>query len=275
MGTPDTQSKPGDLKILVLKVGRLPVALISGSCVFAALAVLSDLSIPTMALHSLPIVLVTMAAFVLNDLYDAPKDRLAGADKPVARGQVSLLATRFFAVGLMAGAVAVAALLRQGYSLYVVVAALIAVWLYSPTSRRIPVAKGLAAAVLCCVPLAYASAVTSVRFPPALYLLLITFMVGRELLLDVLDLPGDLKAGIRTLAAYLGPAPSRFAGWSLMAASLVALAARTDGTARYLFVAALVSLGAAGAICRRDESKGLRWSRLTLLLGVLAIPFSV
>jgi 4-hydroxybenzoate polyprenyltransferase len=267
--------KPGDLKILLLKVARLPVALIAGFCVFAALAVLSGLSIPMMALHSLPILLVTMAAFVLNDLYDVAKDRLAGADKPVALGHVSPAATLLLAVGLIASALASAALLEQGYSLFVVVAALIAVLLYSPLSRRVPVVKGLAAAVLCCAPLAYASAVTSIRFPSAIYLLLIIFMVGRELLLDVLDLRGDLKAGIRTLAAHLGPTLGRGVGWSLMVFSLAALAARTDGTARYLFVAALFSLAAAGAICRKDESRGLKWSRLTLLLGVLAIPFAI
>ena len=108
-----------------------------------------------------------------------------------------------------------------------------------------------------------------------LLVLLIIFMVGRELLLDVLDLRGDLKAGIRTLAALLGPTLGRGVGWSLMVFSLVVLAARTDGTARYLFITALLSLAAAGAICRNDESRGLKWSRVTLLLGVLAIPFSV
>jgi 4-hydroxybenzoate polyprenyltransferase len=282
MSTPDTPSKPRgplvkprDLKILVLKVARLPVSLIAGSCVFAALAVLSSLSIPAMALQSLPIVLVTMAAFVLNDLYDVTKDRLAGADKPVALGQVSLIAARLLGGALVAGALASAALLQRGYSLFVVAAALIAVSLYSPLSRRVPVAKGLAAAVLCCAPLAYASAVTSIPFPPAIYLLLIIFMVGRELLLDVVDLRGDLKAGIRTLAAHLGPTLGRGVGWSLMVFSLAALAARTDGAARYLFVAALLSLAAAGAICRKDETRGLKWSRLTLLLGVLAVPFSI
>src|SRR5258708_40191048 len=152
----------GDLKILILKVARLPVALIAGACVFAALAVLSSLSIAMMALHSLPIVLVTMAAFVLNDLYDVPKDRLAGADKPVALGHVAPTATRLLAAALVGAALASAALLQQGHSLFVVVAALIAVSLYSPLSRRIPAAKGLAAAILCCAPLAYASAVTSI-----------------------------------------------------------------------------------------------------------------
>jgi 4-hydroxybenzoate polyprenyltransferase len=267
--------KPADLKILILKVARLPVALIAGACVFAALAVLSKLSIVMMVLQLLPMVLVTMAAFVLNDLYDVPKDRLAGADKPVALGHVSPIAARLLAAGLVVGALVSAALLQQGYSLFVVVASLIAVSLYSPLSRRVPVAKGLAAAVLCCAPLAYASAVTSIRFPSAIYLLLIAFMVGRELLLDVLDLRGDLKAGIRTLAAHLGPTLGRAVGWSLMVASLGALAARTDGTARYLFIAALLSLLAVATICRKDESRGLKWSRLTLLLGVLGVPFSI
>jgi geranylgeranylglycerol-phosphate geranylgeranyltransferase len=282
MSTPHTQSKlrgplgkAGYLKVLVLKVARLPVSLIAGSCVFASLAVLSSYSIPVMALQSLPIVLVTMAAFVLNDLYDVTKDRLAGADKPVALGQVSVTAARLLGVALIAGALVSGALLQQGYSFFVVAAALIAVSLYSPLSHRVPVLKGLAAAVLCCAPLAYASAVTSIQFPPAIYLLLIGFMVGRELLLDVADLQGDLKAGIRTLAAHLGPMLGRSVGWSLMVFSLVALATRTEGTARHLFIAALLSLAAAGAICRKDELRALKWSRLTLLLGVLAVPLSI
>ena len=151
MSNPGGKLRPRQLETLVFKVARLPVALIAGSCVLAALAVLSRLSIPMMALHSMPIVLVTMTAFVLNDLYDVPKDRLAGADKPVALGSVSVMSAQLFAVGLIASALAAGALLRQGYSLYVVVAALIAVSLYSPLSRRAPWCSSLAPAGDSCV----------------------------------------------------------------------------------------------------------------------------
>jgi len=264
------------LRLLVWEIGRLPVSLISGVAVAAMLATSSNLAWTEIAAQALPITLVTMAAFAFNDLYDRDKDRIAEAKrKPIADGRVTVTEGYLFAALLSVCALALEALVEEGRSLYVIVAALFGVAAYSIVAQSLPVVKGFATAVLCCAPLAYGSEVAQVPVPKPIYLFFAAFVVGRELLLDVVHFSGDLRAGVHTLVAYLTPGISRLVGWTTMIASVAALTLYSHGIGRLGFAVALLSLAAAGWICTRDEVKGVIWTRVTLLLGVISGSLSL
>jgi 4-hydroxybenzoate polyprenyltransferase len=259
------------LKTLVWEIGRLPVSLISGTAVVAMLATASRLAWTTILVHALPITAVTMAAFVFNDLYDREKDRVAKAKKkPIADGRVGAVQGYLFAAILSAGALTLAAVIDRGLSLYVIIAALAGVIAYSFVARRIPVAKGVVTAVLCCTPLAYGSEVAGVAVPTPIYAFFAAFVVGRELVLDVLHFPGDMRAGVHTLVAYLSPRISRIIGWMTMAGSVTALTLYAHGIARVGFAAALLSLVVAGWFSLRNETTAAVLTRVTLLFGVIS-----
>jgi 4-hydroxybenzoate polyprenyltransferase len=258
------------LRLLVWEIGRLSVSLISGAAVGAMLAASSELGWTEIAVRTLPITLVTMAAFVFNDLYDRDKDRIAQARrKPIADGRVTVKEGYLFAISLSVCALAIAALVKEGHSLCVIAAALFGVVAYSIVAQRLPVAKGLATAVLCCAPLAYGSEVAQVSVPKPIYLFFAAFIVGRELVLDVVHFPGDLRAGVHTLVAYFTPWTSRLVGWTIMIGSVGALTLYSHGIGRLGFAATLLSLVAAGWRGMRDEVSGVIWTRVTLLLGVI------
>jgi len=108
-----------------------------------------------------------------------------------------------------------------------------------------------------------------------LYAFLLVFISGRELLLDVKDFVGDQRAGIDTIVAYLKPPASRVLGWVSMVASVAIVMARVEGIGRVFFLITLGSLGVCLVIYLNNERKGLAWSRITLLCGVLGAVFSV
>lgn len=272
-------TRPGNLaklRLLVWEIGRLPVSLISGAAVVAMLTASSSFAWTEIAVQAMPITLVTMAAFVFNDLYDRDKDRIAEATrKPIADGCITVKEGYLFAAFLSVSSLALAARVAEGRSLYVIVAALFGVAAYSVVAQGLPVMKNFATAVLCCAPLAYASELAQVPVPKPIYVFFATFVVGRELVLDVVHFSGDLRAGVHTLVAYFTPDISRLVGWTMMIGSVAALTLYSHGVGRVGFAAALLSLAVAGWICIRDEVKGIIWTRVTLLLGVISAPLAL
>jgi 4-hydroxybenzoate polyprenyltransferase len=126
---------------------------VGGVAVAAMLAASSNIAWTEIILHAMPITLVTMAAFAFNDLYDREKDRIAEAKKkPIADGRVALKQGCLFAAVLSICALALAALMEEGGSFYIIVAALLGVGVYSLVAQRVPVIKGFVTAMLCCAP---------------------------------------------------------------------------------------------------------------------------
>jgi 4-hydroxybenzoate polyprenyltransferase len=151
-----------------------------------------------MLLHAIPAILLTMTAFVLNDLYDLEKDRKADRwDKPLVSGRVCLATCWAFAVVLVLATTeffcsrSILVLHYCGRSLR----------RQSLFVRR-PKTASLATALLCCTPLAYGSQVAHDPVSELKYVAFITFIVGRELLMDVIHYSGDIHAGLCTLVAY-------------------------------------------------------------------------
>jgi 4-hydroxybenzoate polyprenyltransferase len=263
------------LFILTMNVGRLPVGVIAGLAVTFILSLHSNLSVQLMVLHLLPICLVTMTGFVLNDIFDLNKDRKALRNKPIAVGLVSVQAASLFAVVLTGVALLISASIFRGNSFYVILAAISGVIVYSWWAQAVPTLKGFATAILCCAPFAYATEVAAIQFPVSYYGFLLAFIAGRELLLDVKDYEGDKRAGIYTLVAYLNPSKSRILGWALMTSSVILVMFSSSGLGQLLFLLTLLSLGICLSIYVRNEQKGLAWSRVTLFAGVLATAFSL
>jgi len=263
------------LFVLTWSVGRLVIGLITAVAVQAIAFFYSDMNGLEIAVQGLPICFTTMAGFVINDIFDREKDKSSFRPKPLATGMLPVSSAIVFAFALTAAALVLAAFISRGQSFLVIAAAIVGIAVYSPVAHRMPLIKGLLTALLCCTPFAYAAEITNINFPTSYYVFLISFIVGRELLLDARDLPGDRLAGLRTLAAYLRPTLSRLLGWSLMIGSVIVVAFLSEGIAQMLFAAALLTLIGCALVYIRNENWGLAWTRLTLVIGVAAVAISL
>jgi 4-hydroxybenzoate polyprenyltransferase len=269
------RQRTNELILLIFKVGRLPVGIVAGAPAFSLLASHSNYSLVAIMFCSIPIVTTTMAGFVLNDIFDRREDHVSRRNKPIAEGRVGVFGASLFAAYLCAVSIACAAVSAHEYSLLVIITALLGVITYSFLAHRIPVAKGMITAILSCSPMAYAAEISGLHFPLQYYALVVTFIFGRELLLDTRDFRNDSINNILTLVAYLRPPLSRALGWNLMLLSLLVSVLATGGFARALFSGAVASLSICFLIYIRDENRGLVWSRATLLIASIGAAMSI
>lgn len=261
---------------LVWTVGRLPVSLIAGSVVIFLALRTNPLGWERALFHGIVIVLVSMIAYTINDLIDRRKDRERETpDKPISLGQVSVSQSRVFLVFLLLATVSLSCVVNEGNSFLIVSASLAGAYFYSIVGLKWPIFKNIAAAVLACAPLAYGAEVTAVLVPATIYVPFFIFVFGRELLMDVTELPGDIKAGLRTLASYIRPSLGRAAGWSTMFFGSLCLVLYSNNVARTGFILAGISLFGAALIALRNELNGILWTRLSLLVGSFSAALSI
>jgi len=222
---------------------------------------------------ALPIVLLVAASFVFNDLFDIERDRLGSKNRPLASGRldpvfalISIGAAYFWASFFDAFQ------LGGGPSRMAVL--FVAVIVYSPVGRAFPLSKGLYAALLTCIPIAYCQWCVGIRVPPAGYLLLVAFMLGRELLADVRDIEEDTASRITTLAIRLGATPSKVLGWTAMHLSAVWLVWESQvfqGVILSILCLSFVLLSLLRSAWR--GSSEFEYSRVAMLFGGLAALF--
>lgn len=179
--------------------------------------------------RSLPLAMVVMAGFVLNDIGDMVKDRTAAVYKPLASGHVTKRLAASIACLLICGAVLIECLFPGNAGLMTVISAALGVTLYTPISHRMPLFKGPMTAALCCLSLTYADELTSTTIPMVDYAILAMFVVGRELLLDVRDRLPDRAYGLSTWAHVLGDKAATAVGQAGMLAGALGLWATHSG----------------------------------------------
>jgi len=261
---------------LALKTSKPITSAVAGLVVFVILLSNARFSVLSSIFHSMPVVLVTMMAFVVNDIYDYEKDVRGNLDKPIAKGLLSKKTATLYAM-VIACSATITELLLNGYSsLIVFLAALFGALVYSPLSTKVPTAKGFATAALSLMPVIYASSIANISVPYYIFFSIALFIIGREILLDTKHLVGDLASGIRTISSYMGLNISRIVAWSLMFAGVV-----------YFFLnltsVYAVALSSAGLFCLmlalildiRNRVKHGGITILTMIFTLLAIPFAI
>jgi len=213
---------------------------------------------------------LTAFGFQVNDILDFRKDQAAGIQRPIATEIISRSGAMVFALALLAVTFALSAWIDAGGRVLAVTA--IALVLYTPSARTLPLIKGLYVAGLCAVPLYYGSQISATHYPWPSYALLAMFIVGREALMDANEMRGDRGAGMMTIAVLFGAARAKWGGVWAMALSMAIFAAVFSATiARLSAAAALVSLLCVFLWPQLDDDKRVEWSRIPMLAGAVAI----
>lgn len=221
-------------------------------------------------LAGLAICTLTAFGFQVNDLLDFRKDQVAGVKRPIATGMVSRSGATLFAFALLLVTFALSVWVGPGGKLLAVLA--LALVLYTPTARKLPLIKGLYVAGLCLAPLYYGSIVSSAQYAWHSYAFLAVFIVGRETLMDSNEMRGDRSAGMVTVAVLFGETCTKWAGvWAMALSMAVFVAVSGGGMARVSAVIGLVSLLLVFMWPRLDDAKRIELSRIPMLAGVVTI----
>lgn len=250
--------------------------MISGLSVMIVLISNPDSSIIWSVLHGIPVILVTMTAFIINDIYDYEKDLASNFDRPIVKGTLQRSTASRYAALIAFCATTTAMLLQANGSFFIFVLALLGAILYSPASRRVPVLKGIFTATLCLAAVKYAETVAGISIQVYLYLTIAFFIVGRELWLDTKHFDIDCSYDLKTIPAYLGLNTSKVIAWILMSASTVNfLLYQTDIFALILSSLSVVCLGMAILFDSLNLVQHGGITTLAMVFIILAIPFTI
>jgi len=218
------------------------------------------------------------AGNVWNDIWDEAGDRANGrADRPLAggrlaRGTADLCVFWGVLVGLLCAALVGGALTALG------ALALVLMALYSPVLKRRGLAGNVTVALVAGFPLAYgALAVGRGAAGLVPWILAAWLHLGREIVKDLTDVPGDRTLGRRTLPIAWGEGAARRAAaavlWAFLPAAVVLPAFAHYG--RWYFPAVLVALGLVWGALRRlaasDDARAIRLLKYAMPAGVAAL----
>ncbi len=259
-----------------LITARPITAIVAGLLMFVLLAGDNQHPVWKDILLSIPIVLTTMVGFILNDIFDYKKDVQAEVKKPIAMGQLKRERAVIYIIGLTSLALLIEGIVNKYSSIVILLSTLLGVFFYSPLSKRIPILKGVATAALTLTPIIYASSVLKIQIPYFVYLTILGFIFGREILLDIKDYQGDLQHGIKTIVAYLEIPKSRILSWSLMFISVLYYLSKLSSP--YSVTLGLLGLTALIVAFIQDRNNQIKNGGITIIamiFCVLALPFTL
>ena len=258
-----------NLAALLLRSGRPLSAGLAGALSLATVWIRSGFSEKAI-LVGFVMWTITMFGFVINDIFDFEKDVAACVRRPIAMGSLSRQVAFFFAIFLLLLVWSFCAAVGSGTS--VVMLTVLALILYTPFARHAPLLKGLYVAGLSLVPLYYASMISHVNFSRAAYGLLAVFIFGRETLMDAHEIADDQRAGMRTMAIFLGQPEARRLGAVMMILSLACLNLVARGAmGKILAILSVVSLVCVLVWPHAEEGTRISFSRLPMLAAALAL----
>jgi 4-hydroxybenzoate polyprenyltransferase len=215
-----------------------------------------------------------MAGFIINDVYDRPKDALAFIQRPIALGLISPREA-LFGSGVLFG-IAACVTPQRGRAIAVLFITALSVVAYSAFAHRFPVLKGVYTALLCCAPLSYGASVGGGQFSNAVFTALVMFITGREVYLDVRDYEGDRRFGLRTVPVRIGiSAAERLAVVLMVTAGLFILFLVRSMIGYFAAASSLLILCIVLTWPGIELQRRLQMTRIPMSLGSLALASTV
>ena len=182
------------------------------NCGISAISVLigaisgdSELFSPAIWIAALAAALVTAAGNGYNDCKDAEVDRINRPDRPIPSGNLASGTALSGSIAAAVGGVGLAWYVGPGPGV-VATAVLGGLWLYSAHLKSTLLWGNLLVSALAGAVFPYgalAGGDLGRSWIPGLFALL--FHLGREIIKDIEDIPGDRARGLQTLAIALGP----------------------------------------------------------------------
>jgi geranylgeranylglycerol-phosphate geranylgeranyltransferase len=214
-------------------VGVLLIVRCATSAVISLVVVIpsihNGIPITSAILSSLPFFLAAAGGFALNDYYDADKDKINKPYRAIPSGRLSSSAVMLLAYALIASAGISTFIIYRTKSQFILYClSILGVCTYNYLVKHHTLSKNVITALISTLPVVFV--IHTLQYPK-IYLLLplssVTFLLGREWLMDIRDMNGDFGSGIKTLPLRVGPewtAKISFLSFVVSAALLLPLA---------------------------------------------------
>lgn len=270
-----TEESRNQLRCL-LKTLRIETSIIPGIAVFSLGYISHGLSMFSAVVGGIIFTLITMFGFLVNDIFDYYKDKLAGVDRPIAKDQLSSINAILYALVLSILVIGISVFVDNEDSFLIVSSTLFVLIMYSHISKYAPIAKGFVTALLCLSPIAYSSSISDASASYLLYVFIFIFIFGRELVMDGMDYLGDAKSGLKTLPAYIGISKSKQYGWLLMfISSLAYMLINLYSPMFFLQIIGTLLIALGYLAFKKNEQLGEDFSRGALFVYAASLPFAV
>jgi len=222
-------------------------------------------------------VLSEFGAFALNDYFDVKADLInRRKDRPIVRKDVSPDAALLIGAASFILANLLAFMYLNQAAFLVVLALTVLSVLYNTALKHLPFVGNLFIAITMAVPFVFGGLLLGEIGRPAVCLAGIAFLVGvgREVMKDIEDMPGDRKVKARTLPIMIGAEPASSIAILCyllgVAMSIMPFFTFFSGKPAYLLVLATdyMLLNVAYRLWNDQSLKTLRWGRKQTLYAV-------
>ena len=169
--------------------------------------------------------LICGAGDAINDWFDRSIDKINAPHRPIPSGRVTSQSTLAYFIVLSVVGITLAWFVSTAFLAIAVFNWLVAA-VYPWKAKKIPIVKNVFVAYLAASSFLAAGFISGLTIPPTLiFLVTISFIVtlGREIVKDIEDIKGDLKAGVKTLPTLIGEKPAKVIAYILLAIACVAL----------------------------------------------------
>ncbi|MGC8542683.1 MAG: UbiA family prenyltransferase [Vulcanisaeta sp.] len=202
-----------NLRALV-KLSRIEHGALTSLIVVASYIVSNGRNPISATLLFLSSLLTEIFLFATNDIYNIEEDRINRPDAPLVRGDVTIMEAWSLSIisvliSIILNIIGVIMNYLAPWSLLVLIMAIILGFSYNYGLKRVIMINNILVSLTSSLTFIYGYYAVS-STPPILnlpYILFITSFLatmGRELVKGVLDVPGDTKAGVRTVANTYG-----------------------------------------------------------------------
>jgi 4-hydroxybenzoate polyprenyltransferase len=205
--------------IALLAVTRAVTSLLIGGAI--GIVLLSDgVSLLVATLRALPLTLAAMGGFAVNDYFDKDRDYINRPYRPIPSGRISSATALWLGAGLLllSGVLGVLVTTSTRECL-IVFAGIFGATSYNLIVKCATCLKNVWTGALCSLPVVWFA--IDGRLSGRIVVAVLIYVTGRELLMDIVDLPGDRANGILTIPARIGLRAAAMGGFTLILAGLV------------------------------------------------------
>lgn len=264
-----------NLKNLLITV-RLFTSSIAGITVFIMLCYSHKNISIDFFLHGMVFFLVTAYGFVINDIFDYKKDKLAKRKRPIAQDKLNRKTATSFALMIILLTILLEFLLKDSAASFLVVqTTLLLLTIYSLLSFNFPLLKGFITGILSITPLIYVSTIINIHFNYVVYLIVLFYIFGRELFMDAQDYKGDILSNLKTIPYYLGIQNSKLLGILLMLLGSIILVIMNLNTfetiGSFLSILSLFIMFISLFSFHKNEEKALNLTKISMLFSIIPI----
>lgn len=198
-----------------VRLSRIEHGILTSLIVIASYVIAGGRSAIAMVLLFLSSLLTEIFLFATNDIYNIEEDRINRPDAPLVRGEVSI--NEAWALSLLSVVIAVLlnvlGIVMGGYlmiwSIVILIMAIVLGFSYNYRLKRVIIVNNAFVAVTSSLTFLYGLYAVSLTIPtlnlPYL-LFIVSFLatMGRELVKGAIDVAGDVRAGVKTVANTYG-----------------------------------------------------------------------